>query len=108
MSEKSGIIPERDSRGAILWTKIPGFINWLKKVAPSFTNSELHKEILVKYNIDASNATLTTLRLRWKCAMLKETRVRAFKVRDQIIKEKNEEGEVKITPEEKLEQDLLR
>jgi len=91
--------------GRVNWTKIEGFLPWLKVEGPGLTNKELQEAIWQKFGLKVSMSAVMTLRLRYGATQNKAARIKANAEAHSLTVQV--EVEAKLTPTEKLDRDLL-
>jgi hypothetical protein len=95
----------RTKQGRVLWEQVPGFRGWIRDRGPGLTNRELVTAIRERYGAELSAGAVGSLRRSYGALETVETRRRAYIERDT---EPIVPPEPELSPEEKMERDLLR
>lgn len=66
----------RSSEGKVLWSRVPGFPKWFKKVAPESTQDELIAKFKEKYAVEITSPALESLRRTYRSNQSDETKAR--------------------------------
>ena len=105
----------RSVNGRILWSKVKGFAEWFKSVGPDLTNNEAIEAIAGRYGPRVNSVVVMNLRRSYSVPCSKdalrraqEDQSRRAKYKEDVPKEPKPPDATGLTPEEKMDRDILR